>query len=178
MNHLRCWIGLMVLLCGSAAQAAQAAPDTTPDSSWLAEAQRELAQREYRASTNDIGLQAPNRAQGFRTYFDGQGIQLVARSAGSEPLAAVALVGVGRERGGRVQDFRALGLAEVAPDNSRVTLRWPGISADYDNRSDGLHQAITLQRRRSGSGHLSVALDISDAQLQVRDGRNRIDELR
>ena len=184
MNRARCWIGLMVLLCGSAAVApahpalatlvppwtAPAAPDTTPEPSWLAQAQRELAQREYRASSNETGLQAPNRAQGFRTYFDGQGIQLVARSASSEPLAAVALAGVGRERDGRVQDVRALGLAEVAPDAAQVTLRWPGISARYDNRSDGLHQAITLERRPSGSGHLSVALDISDAQLQVRAG--------
>ena len=58
MNHARCWIGLLMLLCGSAAQAAAVA---TPGSSWLAEAQRELALREYRASTNEVGLQAPNR---------------------------------------------------------------------------------------------------------------------
>jgi len=170
MNHARCWIGLLMLLCGSAAQAAQAAADGTPDSSWLADAQRELALREYRASTNEAGLQAPNRAQGFRTYFNGHGVQLVARSAGSEPIAAITVAGVGRERGGRVQKFQALGLAHVAPDAAQVALRWPGISADYDNRSDGLHQAITLERRPSGSGHLSMALDVSDAQLQVRDG--------
>ena len=184
MNHVRRWIGLLLLLCGSAAAApahpalatlvhpwtAQAAADATPAPSWLAEAQRELAQREYRASTNEVGLQAPNRAQGFRTYFDGDGIHLVARTELGEPIAAVALAGVGREQGGRVQDFRALGLAKVATDAARVTLRWPGISARYDNRSDGLYQAITLERRAPGSGQLSVALDISDAQLQVRAG--------
>ena len=135
----------------------------------MAEAQRELAQREYRASTNDSGLQAPNRAQGFRTYFDERGIHLVARSADSEPLAAVALAGVGRESDGRAQDLQAPGLAEVTPDAAQVALRWPGIHARYDNLSDGLHQAITLEQSPSGSGPLRLALEITDATLEVSE---------
>jgi hypothetical protein len=41
---------------------------TEPDQRWLADARRELAEREYRASENGQGLQAPNRAHDLRTY--------------------------------------------------------------------------------------------------------------
>jgi len=164
MNLQRTGLGLLILLAGLAVQAE---PDATPGSSWMAEAQRELSQREYRASTNDSGLQAPNRAQGFRTYFDERGIHLIARSADSEALAAVALAGVGRGPDGRAQNLHAPGLAEVTPDAAQVTLRWPGISAHYDNQSDGLHQAIILEQGPSGSGPLWLALEITEATLEV-----------
>src|SRR5687767_10459061 len=129
MHLLHRGIALLVLSC---IPVAQAAPIATPGEPWLAEAQRELAQREYRASTNETGLQAPNRAQGFRTYFDSDGIHVVARSATGEPLGTIALSGVGRERKGEVRGFRALGPAEVARDAARIALRWPGVDARYD----------------------------------------------
>jgi len=167
MNYVRCLIGSLLL---SSASVVHAASDATQDSSWLADAQRELAQREYQASTTEVGLQAPNRAQGFRTYFDRNGIKLVERSAGDAPLAAIVLAGVGREQGHRVEASSAPALVEVASDASRVTLRSHGISARYDNRPSGLHQTIMLKRQPSGTGPLSVALDITDADLEVDAG--------
>jgi hypothetical protein len=40
-----------------------------PTDSGLAAMQRHIAQREYRASENGEGLQAPNRVHNLRTYF-------------------------------------------------------------------------------------------------------------
>ena len=48
----------------------------TSDQSWLAQAQTALASREYEFSLASTRLQAPNRANGFRTYFDAGGIAL------------------------------------------------------------------------------------------------------
>src|SRR5213078_1912984 len=47
---------------------------------WLARVERELAAREYETSVNSRGLQAPNRAQNLRTYFEPSGIRLVDRT--------------------------------------------------------------------------------------------------
>jgi len=170
MNYLLRLFGLLAVLSSWAVQAET--PELTPGSSWMTEAQRELAQREYQASANDVGLQAPNRAHGFRTYFDEQGIRLVARSADSEPLASIALIGYGRQplaskQSGSKQDIQELGLAEVAAEAAEVTLSWPGISARYDNGPEGLQQTITLEQGPADSAPLSVVLAISDALPQI-----------
>ena len=59
-------------------------------------AREELAQREYRASENGEGLQAPNRAHNLRTYFGSSGIRVHDRTAdGSPELLRLSLAGVG-----------------------------------------------------------------------------------
>lgn len=55
-----------------------AAPAGAVSEDWLARAQRDIVAREYRASANANGLQAPNRAHGLRTYFDEAVVMLVA----------------------------------------------------------------------------------------------------
>ncbi len=63
----------------------------------LAAAQRHIVQREYRASENGGGLQAPNRVHNLRTYFEPTGIRVHDRTrAGSPELLALNLTGVGR----------------------------------------------------------------------------------
>ncbi len=164
MNAMRRGFCLLALLAVTAARGAQV---TAPNESWLAQVQHELAQHEYRASTQAVGLQAPNRAQGFRTYFSDHGIQLVARTESSERLAEIALAGFGREHGDSAQSVPGIGLAQIVPDAARVTLRWPTISAHYDNQSDGLQQVIAVQQAPAGTGRLLIALDIAAATLQV-----------
>jgi hypothetical protein len=64
---------------------------------WLGRAQRGLAEREYQASRNRAGLQAPNRAHDLRTYFEPSGIRVHDRTAaGSPELLSLSLSGVGR----------------------------------------------------------------------------------
>ncbi len=44
-----------------------AAADPIHGGDWMARVERQLAEREYEASHNDAGLQAPNRKHGLRT---------------------------------------------------------------------------------------------------------------
>src|SRR5688572_1985220 len=69
------------------------------DVSWLATAQEQIAAREYRASENGEGLQAPNRAHNLRTFFEPVGIRVHDRTASGQPqLVELRLDGVGRGR--------------------------------------------------------------------------------
>jgi len=160
MRSARAW--MVWLVVSFVAASAQAAPVDTPSASWLAQAQQELVQREYRASVTDRGLQAPNRTQGFRTYFDAEGVALVTRDAVAAPLLGLRLLDYGREHA-----VHAPGAAEVLADGAQVTLRWQDLQARYDNRADGLAQALELSRRPHGRGALNLvfALDGAAAQL-------------
>jgi hypothetical protein len=145
------------------ASSAQASPVEMPPASWLAEAQQALVQREYSVSETALGLQAPNRAQGFRTQFDAQGVTLVKRDAESARLLGVHLLEYGRKQGGQVP-----GAAELVAEGAKVTLRWRDIEARYENRSDGLVQQLALEGRPHGEGALRLvfALDGSAARLE------------
>jgi hypothetical protein len=147
-----------MLVVGVGVQAASlaAAPDNT---AWLAKAQQELAQREYFVSENDVGLQAPNRAQGFRSYFDDTGVRLVTRDADSESLAELRMVGVGRAEPGAKLQFEALGAAAVVAEQAQISQHWRGLALVQNNQPDGLRQEIHLQQRPVGDGRVTVAID-------------------
>ena len=78
--------------CARPELAHPAAPLPAANGDWLARAQRQLAEREYQASANGEGLQAPNRAHNLRTYFEPTGIRVHDRTAAGSPelLRAVA----------------------------------------------------------------------------------------
>jgi hypothetical protein len=109
-----CVVGSAPLLGG----ATRAAADD-----WLPALQRAVAAREYEASRNREGLQAPNRAHNLRTYFGAQGIRVVDRTAADSPeLLSLRLARAGR--GGAV---RPVGPAAVTSEGARVELRRPGL---------------------------------------------------
>jgi hypothetical protein len=162
MNSVRDW-GCLWVACLLVASA-QATPIEALPTSWLQQAQHELQQREYRASATGNGLQAPNRAQGFRTYFNGDGVSLVARDAQAAPLLALRLLDHGRQ-----QSRQATGAAEVVSEGASVTMRWPDVEARYDNRTDGLAQRLVLARRPLGEGALTLDFAI-DGPSARRDG--------
>jgi hypothetical protein len=164
MDSVRGMVGLLLLAGGIAAHAQAQTP---PAASWLAQAQGGLAAAEYRVQASGRGWQAPNRAQGFRTYFDEQGIRLATRDEQGVALGALRLSGVGRKR--EAQDARAWGpgSGNVTIDATRVSLRRDGLELAYDNGPDGLRQSLRLQRRPAGAGRLSVAFDVTGATLQA-----------
>jgi hypothetical protein len=136
-----------------------------PESGWLARAQQEIAEREYRASENGAGLQAPNRAHDLRTYFEKSGIRVHDRTAGGSPeLLRLSLSGVGR----------AATVAAVAPGEeleaheNRVEIRRPGLVEWYVNSAAGLEQGFTLAERPSGAGSLVMELSLSAARPSLR----------
>ncbi len=70
-------------------------PSTSLGGDGLAAMQRHIAEREYRASPNGQGLQAPNRRHNLRTYFGASGIRVHDRTAeGSPELMCLSLVGL------------------------------------------------------------------------------------
>jgi hypothetical protein len=135
--------------------------------SWLARAQQQIAAREYSASENGDGLQAPNRAQNLRIYFEPNGIRVHDRTASGRPeLLRLSLAGVGRGDS----------LAAVGPGQpplaheSRVEIRRPGLVEWYVNSPEGLEQGFTLSERPSGDGPLALELAVAGVHLsQVGD---------
>jgi hypothetical protein len=161
----RLWVVLLLWLSYTASAAGPSAganPAPSPD--WLTRAQRSLAAKEYEASPNARGLQAPNRAHDLRTYFDPTGIRVHDRTAPRSPeLLALTLSGVGR----------GASLAAVAPgavvhEGARVEIRREGFVEWYENSPSGLEQGFTLAERPAGEGPLVVELALRGASASVR----------
>ena len=146
----------------SAASRPQPAAVTT--GTGLARMQREIAAREYQASPRGGAIQAPNRAQALRTWFEPTGVRVHDRTAsGNAPLAELRLVGVGRGDLGLVE----VTPGEVASEGSRVEIRRSGIVEWYVNAPAGLEQGFTLARRPAGAGPLVLELAVAGARAQL-----------
>jgi len=154
-------VGSLVLLLCSGLGPAGVAKREAPDAGWLAKAQQQIAEREYHASENGEGLQAPNRAHNLRTYFETTGIRVHDRTAGGSPeLRRLSLSGVGR--GDRVVPAEA-GADVVAHDN-RVEIAHAGLLEWYVNSPEGLEQGFTLDERPAADGALVLELAVAGAQ--------------
>jgi hypothetical protein len=138
--------------------------DQTPDvAPFLARARSHLAEREYRASENAEGLQAPNRAHDLRTNFDATGIRVHDRTAADHgELLRLALPGMGR----------GASLAPVAPGDevvareNRVEIERPGLVEWFVNGPEGLEQGFDLSERPAGHGKLRLELSLSGARAK------------
>jgi hypothetical protein len=138
-----------------------AAEPVDTSASWLSRLQTELARREYHASENHSGLQAPNRVHRLRTYFTPNGIAVEDRHA-SAKLFELELAGFGR--GARLQPVAA---GSVASDGARVEIRRPGLIEWYENSTAGLEQGFTLETPPAGEGVLSLELRLRGASASA-----------
>ena len=137
-------------------------PHAAPD--WLARAGQGLAAREYHATENDRGLQAPNRRHNLRTYFEPDGIRVVDRTAPGGPgLVGLRLAGVGRGT-----TLHPVPPGEVYADAARVEIRRPGLVEWFENGPDGLEQGFDLEVRPAGRGPLVLALEVEGALASLR----------
>jgi len=153
----------LILVLGVRA-AAPPAKTSSPNASWLAKAEQHIGQREYRASENGVGLQAPNRAHNLRTYFDVQGIRVHDRTAADSPeLLRLSLTGVGRS--GAIT--AAAPGEQVVAHESRVEIRRPGVLEWYENSPAGLEQGFTLDARPAGEGPLVVEVAVAGANAAL-----------
>jgi hypothetical protein len=133
---------------------------------WAGEIERFLSDHEYAASHNREGLQAPNRAQAFRTYFRPTGIEIVDRVALTSPeLVRVELWGVGRG-----EALERVGSGEVASGAERVEIRRPGLVEWYVNTAGGLEQGFTFEARPAGAEPLVLELALGGAEARL-DGQ-------
>jgi len=120
-------------------------------SGWTAQLQQDLAEREYeitwQSSTPihgvDASWQAPNRAQGFRTYFTPDGIRLVPREArGSSWSWGLSLVAYGEG-----EEVRHVATASLSASGRRIGYHRAGIEESYENTPDGLEQRFVLSAK-------------------------------
>ncbi len=143
--------------------AAAAGPQAPPGSDWLAGAARHIAEREYQASADDLGLQAPNRRHNLRTYFDPTGVRVHDRTAPGAPrLLGLELRGVGRGKA-----LSVVPPGRVVSDGARVEIRRPGLVEWYLNAREGLEQGFTLSRRPAGEGPLVLELALAGARPRL-----------
>ena len=143
--------------------------DSTEDS-FLAQAQRHVAEREYRASENDQGLQAPNRRHNLRTYFDAAGIRVVDRTAlDQSALFSLRLSTIGREGG----TLRPVPPGRVSSEGARVEIARDGLVEWFVNSPEGLEQGFTLETRPQENGDLILALALEGATARSHGDRLR-----
>ncbi|MFI5077812.1 MAG: integrin alpha, partial [Vicinamibacteria bacterium] len=124
-----------------------------------------IARREYEASRNELGLQAPNRAHGLRTYFEPSGVRVHDRTAeGSPELVEFELAAVGRgvERG-------VVEPGEVFAAGARVEIRRGELTEWYENSPQGLEQGFDLATRPRGDGELFLELTLSGVTARARE---------
>ncbi len=130
------------------------------DQGWWQTVSQDLQRAEYEASHNEHGLQAPNRAQNLRTYFNPQGIEVLPRTAVEVEAGAwrFAWETVGFGRPGAMRDVAP---SYPKPNGARVEYAHDGFSEWYENTPRGLEQCFTIDRRPPGDGPLAVAGTIS-----------------
>ncbi len=137
-------------------------PDATHED-WWDRAQQGLVEREYQASKNKHGLQAPNRAHNLRTYFQSNGIKVHDRTAkGSPELTSLSLTGLGR---GATLPPVAVGV--VAQAGARVEIRRGDVVEWYENSAQGLEQGFDLQTRPPSEGPLVLELQVEGASAAL-----------
>jgi len=137
-----------------------ASPSLPSSPSWFVGAQESIEAREYWASKNAQGLQAPNRAQNLRTYFDAQGIRVEDRTVfGGSGLLQMRLAGVGRG-----DALTPVAEGEVRSEGSRVEIHRAGLVEWYENSPKGLEQGFTLEERPPGEGELVLELALLGAR--------------
>ena len=112
-------------------------------SEWYGEIQTNIAQAEYEIAivNEDLSqLQAPNRAQGFRTYFNENGIALEPRIKNAEEWSwGLELAAYGYE--GALQPV-ADGVQSIT--GNRIEYQRDELTEWYVNRPNGLEQGFTL----------------------------------
>ncbi len=136
----------------------------TPSANWTQEIERDIAAGEYHARATERGLQAPNREQGFRTYFDARGIRVVNRVRDAETLAELRL-----ESWGRAKEMRAAAAGNIHHQDDRVEIRRAGIVEWFQNQAPGLEQGFDVHQRVGGNGPLNLRLSVGAAELSGDD---------
>jgi hypothetical protein len=155
---------------------------------WLSTVQDDIRAAEYAIRCEGGRLEAPNRAQGFRTSFDAEGIRLVPRVEGAAPWS-LSLELRAQGRPGHVVPVDA-----VAPEalGDRVEYRRGHVIEWYVNGSRGLEQGFTLTappdaergelRLEMSMGGDVLAYQSADGAIDLRDARGvrvlRLAELR
>jgi hypothetical protein len=146
-------------------QGAASLPKEVPGS-WWDEARRTLALEEYEVSWSDGsrlegltgGWQAPNRAQGFRSWFTEEGIRLVPRAEAGPPSWELSLSLRSWSVGDRVTTVSP---ASPSPWKNRVDLTRGPIHEWYESSEEGLLQGFLVPLPASSSAPGRLVLEMA-----------------
>jgi FG-GAP repeat protein/VCBS repeat protein len=115
---------------------------------WAEQVQKDLREREYDVTwqakpvVEGVGASwhAPNRAQGFRTYFTPEGIRVVPRTEAAPSWRwGLSLVGYGRG-----ETTWTVPQARLSPSGHRLEYQRGSIEERYENTAAGLEQLFLL----------------------------------
>ena len=134
------------------------------EAGWWAKVQENISREEYEVAWQgqtcweDLpgAYQAPNRAQGFQTFFTDAGIRLVPQDEKATWQWGLSLVVWGRPGG-----LEPVAKASLHAEKKRIAADRPGISEWYINDERGLEHGFTIH-------HQPVA---SSQQPAVRENR-------
>jgi len=137
------------LLCVGLSLVATTAPAQNP-TAIPAQLEERIRAEEYRLTWHEAthlkgvssAWQAPNRANGFLTYFSATGIRLVHLSSNDERRWQTGLSLLGFGRGTLVA---ALETPSLAPDDRRIEYRRDDVIEWYVNDASGLEQGFVLR---------------------------------
>jgi hypothetical protein len=142
------WSGIDAAAQDATAAQAESLPEVA-GSSWWQSAQRDIARSEYEVRPSAemrgaAGYQAPNRAQGFRTCFDEEGIRLQPRLTrrGERPAWEWGLT---LRACGREGSMSAIMPATLQVSGNRVEYQRGGLIEWYINDERGLEQGFTIE---------------------------------
>ncbi len=167
MNFLKgiCFFIVMLLVVGSFAFAGEPLTrsgdksDLPPGVSgdWWTTVQQNIQKEEYNLS-QALGekkalYQAPNRAQGFRSFFSEKGVRLVPRTE-EKPSWEWGLELVQEAEGGRLK-------AEVSATDNRIEIVRGNITEWYVNDENGLEQGFTVQKPIEEGGKLHIDMKLT-----------------
>lgn len=141
--------GALCLWCLGFTPAVALAMDAAP-----AHVIESIAAREYHASEHADGLQAPNRAQAFRTWFNEDGIELVERDKSAQPLLRLNL-----RQWGRSDQLQPAKPGILVADEVRVERHSETLTEWYINNPEGLEHGFDVAVAPPGKGALEFHLD-------------------
>ena len=153
-------LALVILFQSTSAAPRPSAPGASD--TWWSEIERGIAEAEYQITwqVHATSWQAPNRAQGFRTYFTDAGIRVVPREQAGAWEWSLAL-----SRWGRPSSTQPMDVPRIRVNETRIEFDRGGIVEWYVNDRRGLEQGFTLEAPPAVAGddtsprvHLDLAL--------------------
>ncbi len=123
---------------------------------WWSTVQQNIMEEEYHFSPSsgekNALYQAPNRAHGFRSYFNEKGVRLVPRTE-EKPSWELGLELAGKAEGSRLK-------ADVKADGNRIEINRGDIVEWYINEENGLEQGFTILRPLPSTEPGKLSLDM------------------
>ena len=152
-SHLLTILTACLLLAVPASTRAQ--DEVDPD--WMAKVTGDIRQAEYHFTWQDGRLQAPNRANGLRTYVGEQGFEVVSRTEGADGFRLeLRLVGYGRP-GTRI----AVDEGVVREREGRVEIQRAQLVEWLINDSRGLEHGVDLTTPPAGQGPVVLSFRLA-----------------